>query len=78
MHSLDEVDITAYIKYTSHKIPAWYTKFPTKNIVAARLFDAVATKAAAEAPGPPFSPRAEEPSQKRGMALSDDESAAPK
>jgi hypothetical protein len=63
------------IQYVARKMLAWYTKYPPKNDGAA---------AAVEASAPPSctpdrpTTAAYEPSQKRGMALSNDEGQADK
>ena len=62
-------------KYVARKMLAWDTKYPPKN-------DGAAAAAEASAP-PPHTPdrptmAANEPRQKRGMALSDDDGQAAK
>ena len=62
-------------KYVARKMLAWHTKYPPKNDGAA-----AAVEASAPPPRTPDRPTmaADEPRQKRGMALSDDEGQAAK
>ena len=62
-------------KYVARKMLAWNTKYPPKNDGAA-----AAVEASAPPPRTPDRPTtaANEPRQKRGMALSDDEGQAAK
>ena len=64
-----------YRKYVARKMLAWNTKYPPKNDGAA-----AAVEASAPPPRTPDRPTtaANEPRQKRGMALSDDEGQADK
>ena len=63
------------IKYVERKVLAWYTKYPPKNDGAT-----AAVEASAPPPRTPDRPTtaANEPRQKRGMTLSDDEGQADK
>ena len=62
-------------KYVERKMLAWNTKFPSRNDGAA-----AAVEASAPPPRTPDRPTmaADEPRQKRGMALSDDDGQAAK
>jgi hypothetical protein len=72
---LDEVDNEACTKYVARRMLAWYNKNPTKNDGAA-----AAVEASAPPPRTPDRPAAaaDEPSPKRGKALSNHESKASK
>ena len=63
------------MNYVACKMLAWYTKYPPKNDGAA-----AAVEASAPPPRTPDRPTtaANEPRQKRGMTLSDDEGQADK
>ena len=78
MEKLDEVETKSTRpcrKYVARKMLAWNTKYPPKNEAAAE-----AVEASAPPPSTPDRPTtaADEPHQKRGMALSYDEGHANK
>jgi hypothetical protein len=65
------------MKYVARKMLAWYTKYPPR---AKNNGAAAAVEASAPPPRTPDRPTAaaDEPRQKRGMALSDDKGQADK
>ena len=75
MEKLDEVDEKVYKALQEVRCAPWNTKYPPKNDAAA-----AAVEASAPPPRTPDRPTtaANEPRQKRGMTLSDDEGQADK